>query len=156
MIKTNAMRILETAGYDFEVLTYEAKAALDGVTVAEKIGEAPERVYKTLVTMGSAREYFVFVIPAPAELDMKKAAKAAGVKEISMLPLAKLTATTGYVRGGCTAIGMKKDFPVFIDESAEELPYFVVSAGKIGMQLKLSPKDLAAASGAKFAEITHK
>ena len=154
MIKTNAMRILETKGIDFELITYEAKTALDGVTVAEKIGVDVDRVYKTLVTTAGPREFYVFVIPAAEELDLKKAARAAGVREIDMLPLAKLTPTTGYVRGGCTSIGMKKDFPTFIDSSAKDKNYIVVSAGKIGMQLKLAPDDLKNAANASYAEIT--
>ena len=154
MIKTNAMRILETKKIDFEVITYEAKTALDGVTVAEKLNINPDLVYKTLVTTSSPREFFVFVIPVAKELDMKKAAKAAGVKEISMLPLNKLTPTTGYVRGGCTMIGMKKDFPGFIDKSAMDKEFILVSAGKIGMQLKLAPNDLKDAASAAYADLT--
>ncbi|MBE5759457.1 MAG: Cys-tRNA(Pro) deacylase [Clostridiales bacterium] len=153
MIKTNAMRILETANIPFEVLLYEAKTALDGVTVAGKIGENPENVYKTLVAQGGPRDFYVFIIPVAEELDMKKAARAAGTKEITMLPLSKLTPVTGYVRGGCTAIGMKKDFPAFIDESAILLDHMVVSAGKIGMQLKLLPDDLLKAANAQYADL---
>ena len=126
---------------------------LDGVSVAEKTGQAAESVYKTLVTIAGPRELFVFIVPVAEELDLKKAAKAAGVKKVDMLPLKDLTAATGYVRGGCSAIGMKKKYPTVIDASAEQLELIIVSAGKPGLQMKLSPLDLARVAEASFKDI---
>ena len=112
-------------------------------------------VYKTLVTVGKSGGHYVFVIPIEAEIDFKKAAKVVGEKSLVMLPLKDLTNVTGYIRGGCTAVGMKKQFPTVIQNDAEELEYMYVSAGKRGMQIKLSPKDLQKASNAKFHDVTH-
>ncbi|MBB4823082.1 Cys-tRNA(Pro)/Cys-tRNA(Cys) deacylase [Sporosarcina luteola] len=154
MVKTNAVRLLESEGIAFETIEYDVDdGQLDGVSVAEKTGQPADRVYKTLVTIAAPQALFVFIIPVAQELDLKKAAKAVSVKNLDMLPLKDLTKETGYVRGGCTAIGMKKPFPVVIDQSAERLPEFVVSAGKPGLQMKLAPADLARLSGASFAPL---
>lgn len=154
--KTNAMRLLETRNAEFEVLTYDAgDGQIDGVSVAAKIGRAPETVYKTLVTQGGPAAFFVFVIPVEAELDLKKAARLAGVKSIEMLPVKDLQRVTGYIRGGCSPIGMKRPLPTFIDNSAKGLDRMVVSAGKIGAQLVLRPADLVNAVGARLEELTH-
>lgn len=151
--KTNAMRILEKKKIPYQVHTYDCEEFLDGVSVADTLGQPHELVYKTLVTMGKSREYYVFVIPIEAELDLKKAAKAVGEKSIEMLPLKELTAVTGYIRGGCTAIGMKKQFVTVMDESAQKLERVMVSGGKRGIQVELSPEDLMKAAGGAFADI---
>jgi len=153
-VKTNAVRLLENEGVLFEVIEYDVSdGQLDGVSVAEKTGQQADLVYKTLVTIAAPSELFVFIIPVAEELDLKKAAKAAGVKKLEMLPLKDLTKETGYVRGGCTAIGMKKPLPVIIDQSAEPLPTFIVSAGKPGLQMKVAPADFARVASASFAAI---
>lgn len=154
-VKTNAMRILERMHIPYEYSTYECEEFTDGIHVADLLGLPHERVYKTLVTVGKSNNHFVFVIPIETEIDFKKAAKAAGEKSVEMLHLKDLTKVTGYVRGGCTSIGMKKQFPTFIQCQAEMLDYLYVSAGKPGMQLKLSPLDLKAAANATFADVIH-
>ena len=154
-VKTNAMRILERMHIPYEYSTYECEEFTDGIHVADLLGLPHERVYKTLVTVGKSNNHYVFVIPIETELDFKKAAKAAGEKSVEMLHLKDLTKVTGYVRGGCTSIGMKKQFPTFIQCQAEMLDYLYVSAGKPGMQLKLSPLDLKAAANATFADVIH-
>ena len=154
--KTNAVRLLEQQKVAYELFEYETEdgQAVDGITVASKIGQPVEHVFKTLLATAGPNRYYVFVVPVAAELHLKKAAKAAGEKKIEMLPVKDLLGLTGYVRGGCSPVGMKKLFPTFIDASAENLDFIIVSAGKIGMQMKLSPADLAKASKAKFADIT--
>lgn len=129
------MRILESASVGYRVHTYEG-GALSGVQVAAALEEDPKRLFKTLVTVGAPRKYYVFVIPVEAELDLKKAARAAGEKSIEMLPQKQLFALTGYVHGGCSPIGMKKQFPTFFHESAKECETILFSAGKIGMQIE--------------------
>lgn len=153
--KTNAMRIIENAGISFQTYRYESDGqALDGVTVAGKLGKAPEEVYKTLVTKGSARDPYVFVLPANAELDLKKAAKAVGEKAVAMIHVADINKLTGYVRGGCSPVGMKKQYVTVIHAAAQQLPTITVSAGRIGRQVELNALDLARLTGAAFAEIT--
>lgn len=149
------MRILERMHIPYEYSTYECEEFTDGIHVADLLGLPHERVYKTLVTVGKSNNHYVFVIPIETEIDFKKAAKAAGEKSVEMLHLKDLTKVTGYVRGGCTSIGMKKQFPTFIQCQAEMLDYLYVSAGKPGMQLKLSPLDLKAAANATFADVIH-
>ncbi|OWR29012.1 aminoacyl-tRNA deacylase [Saccharibacillus sp. O23] len=152
--KTNAMRKLEELSIPYETLSYDNEDGLiHGTAVAEKVGLAPETVFKTLVAH-SGPNGFVFAIPVGDELDLKKAARAAGEKKIEMLPLKELQKWTGYVRGGCSPIGMKKHFPTFIDASGETLEHIAVSAGKIGLQMKLSPEGLARAAQASFADLT--
>lgn len=153
-VKTNAVRLLESEQVPYELMEYDINdGQLDGVSVAAKTGQEASLVYKTLVTIAGPRELFVFIVPVAEELDLKKAAKAAGVKKLDMLPLKDLTKETGYVRGGCSAIGMKKKYPTVIDASAEQLEHFVVSAGKPGLQMKLSPTDLARIAEASFSDI---
>lgn len=154
-VKTNAMRILDKKKIAYEYRSYECTEFTDGIETADKLGLPHEEVYKTIVTTGKSGEHYVFVLPIEGEIDFKKAARAVGEKSLEMLHLKELTPLTGYVRGGCTAIGMKKNFPVVIDESAHAFARIHVSAGKIGAQLTLAPDDLAAVSGAKFADITH-
>lgn len=153
-IKTNAMRILEKNKISYQVHTYDCEEFVDGVSVAEQLGQPHEIVYKTLVTVGRSREYYVFVIPIEAELDLKKAAQAVHEKAIQMLPLKDLTAVTGYVRGGCTAVGMKKQFVTVIDATAQGFERIMVSGGKRGVQIELSPEDLRKAAGGSFADVT--
>ena len=127
---------------------------MDGLQIADKLSLPYEQVYKTLVTVGSSKNYFVFVIPIAEELDMKKAAKSVGEKSVEMIHVKDINAITGYIRGGCTAIGMKKQYVTRIDESAQALEKMIVSGGKLGMQLELAPQDLAKAANAEFADIT--
>ena len=152
-LKTNAMRMLEKLKIPYEYMTYECDEFISGIDTADMNGLTHEIVYKTLVTTGKSGEHYVFVLPIEAELDLKSAAKAVGEKSVEMLPFKEITKVTGYVRGGCTAIGMKKKFPTVIDSSASKLDAIYVSGGKIGMQLKLKPDDLKKASGAEYADV---
>lgn len=152
--KTNAMRMLDKQGIAYEALTYDASDGnIDGVSVAAKVGWDPAHVYKTLVLRGSDRNYYVGVIPVAAELDLKKAAKVFGVKNVELIPVADLLPVTGYIRGGCSPIGMKKDFPLCVDRSAEELDFILVSGGRIGTQIKLDPCRLMALRHARSADL---
>lgn len=151
--KTNAMRILETMDIEYEMRTYESDGFIDGVSLAQKLSLPYEQVYKTLVTVGRSKEYYVFVIPVAEEIDFKKAAKVVGEKSLEMLPLKDLTAVTGYIRGGCTSVGMKKKFRTTIQEDAILLEKIVVSGGRLGLQLILKPEDLLAASDAEYADV---
>ncbi|QQE47269.1 Cys-tRNA(Pro)/Cys-tRNA(Cys) deacylase ybaK [Peptoniphilus harei] len=153
MKKTNAMRILESENIDFEIIEYSTKDGIGGVDVAEKLGEDKDRVFKTLVTESKEGENFVFVVPVSSELDLKKAAKASGSKKVEMILQKKLLPLTGYVHGGCSPVGMKKEFKTFIDSSAENLDFFYVSGGKVGMQIKLNPKELVNLIDGEFADI---
>ncbi|WP_433595800.1 Cys-tRNA(Pro) deacylase [Lysinibacillus xylanilyticus] len=153
--KTNAIRLLEQQKIQFEVIEYETgDGQVDGISVAEKIGHPVSRVFKTLVAKASAQKLFVFVIPVAEELDLKAAAKVVGEKKIDMLPVKELLGYTGYVRGGCSPVGMKKLYPTVIDTSAQEQGKIIVSAGKIGMQIHLQLDDLVVATKAKLAPIT--
>ncbi len=152
--KTNAMRILDQAKIRYAHHSYLHRdgEAVDGVTVAELLNQPPERVFKTLVTR-YGRECYVFVIPVAAELDLKAAAAAAGVKSIEMIHVAEISQLTGYLRGGCSPIGMKKLFPTVIDSSAEKFDAIIFSGGRIGTQLEMAPGALAELIGASFAAI---
>ena len=152
--KTNVMRILEKLGVPFEARTYpHGKEAVDGVTVAELTGENPDFVFKTLVTESNKKEYFVFVIPVARELDLKKAARAAGVKAVEMIPVREINKVTGYIRGGCSPVGMKKQYRTYFHETAEKNPVIMVSGGKIGTQVALDPADLCRVTGGSFADL---
>lgn len=151
--KTNAMRILETMKIAYEMRTYECEDFVDGVHLAEMLQLPYEQVYKTLVTVGKSKNHYVFVIPVAEEIDFKKAARVVGEKALEMLPLKDLTAVTGYIRGGCTSIGMKKKFRTVIQEDAEILDDIVVSGGRRGLQLILKPEDLRKAAEAEFADV---
>jgi Cys-tRNA(Pro)/Cys-tRNA(Cys) deacylase len=153
-IKTNAMRILEREKIPFTHYTYECEEFVDGIQVADMLGLPHEKVYKTLVTVGNSKNYYVFVLPIEAELDLKKAAKSVGEKSLAMIHVKEINAVTGYVRGGCTAVGMKKQYVTRIDESAKDLEQVIVSGGRIGSQIELKPEDLCRAAGAEFADIT--
>ncbi len=152
-VKTNAMRILESEKIPFIQHTYECKEFTDGVDIADRLGQPREKVYKTLVTVGSSKNYYVFVIPVAAELDLKKAARSVGEKSVEMLPVKEINRVTGYIRGGCTAIGMKKQYVTRIDSSAKAQPAIIVSGGRLGSQIELAPADLAKTADAEFDEI---
>ncbi|AKL95937.1 Cys-tRNA(Pro) deacylase [Clostridium aceticum] len=142
-LKTNAMRILEKAGILYETYTYNNRDGLvDGVSVAAKLGQPVEKVYKTLVTQAVSKEYYVFIIPVVAELDLKAAARAVGEKAVEMIKVTDINKVTGYIRGGCSPIGMKKPYKTVLDGSCEVLDTIIVSAGKIGYQIEIAPKDL--------------
>ncbi len=152
--KTNVMRILEQKKIPYTPHYYAHEdGAIDAVSVAQKLGQRPEQVFKTLVTRGPGG-FFVFVIPAAAELDLKAAARAAGQKSVEMLHVREINAVTGYIRGGCSPVGMKKLYPTVLDESALAQETIMVSAGKIGAQVELRPADLIAAVRASTANIT--
>ncbi len=152
-VKTNAMRILEAMGISFERYTYECDGFVDGLQIADMLSLPYEKVYKTLVTVGNSKNYFVFVIPVAEELDLKAAARSVGEKSVEMLHVKDINKVTGYIRGGCTAVGMKKQYVTRIDESAQSLEKMIVSGGRIGLQLELTPGDLARAAQAAFADI---
>lgn len=151
--KTNAMRILDKEGLAYTSYTYGGDEFLDGITVAGMIGKPMEQVFKTLVTRGTHGEIFVFVIPVAQELALKEAAKAVGEKAVDMLPAKEITAITGYLKGGCSPIGMKKLYRTVIDASAQNLTTMIFSAGKRGMQLEMAPQDLAKVCHADFAQV---
>lgn len=154
MEKTNAMRILEKNKIAYETKTYDgADGVIDGVSVAAKIGQDPRFVYKTLVTQGKSKNYFVFVIPVACELNLKAAAKSVGEKSVEMIAVKDINKITGYIRGGCSPVGMKKQFQTVIDASAKDLECFYVSGGKIGIQLGISPQKLSSLIDAKFESI---
>ncbi len=150
--KTNAMRILESMKIPYAHLTYECDEFTDGLQIADMLSLPYEKVYKTLVTSGN-RDYYVFVIPVAEELDLKAAARSVGVKSVEMIHVKDINKITGYIRGGCTAVGMKKQYVTRIDSTAESLEKIIVSGGRIGSQLELAPQDLARATGAEFADI---
>lgn len=153
--KTNAARILDKENAAYEILHYDSQdGKVDGVSVAGKIGYPAEIVYKTLVAAGSSKQHYVFIIPVAEELDLKAAAKAAGEKKIEMVAVKEILQLTGYIRGGCSPLGMKKPFPSFLARQAENLAEIIISAGKIGMQLKLSPEDLIKTTNGQYADIT--
>ena len=154
--KTNSMRFLEkqNIAYTAHQYPHEEGVAVDGVTVARTMGENPAAVFKTLVTQGAGRDYFVFVIPVAEELDLKAAARAVGQKSVAMLPVAELLKVTGYVRGGCSPVGMKKQYVTVFDQSALTQQRIYVSGGRIGTQICAAPQDLIGAVRAKVAPLT--
>jgi len=155
MAKTNAIRILESKGIAHSFVEYESSDdTVDAITVAHKINADPDMVFKTLVTVNEHNEYFVFVIPGPMDLNMKKAAAASGSKKIELIKVKELLPLTGYIRGGCSPIGMKKLFPTFIDEAAQLFEKIYCSAGIRGMQLYIAPDDLLSVISAEYADLT--
>lgn len=153
-MKTNAVRILESKGIVHSTIEYESdEDELDAISVANKVGAQPETVFKTLVARNENNELLVFVIPGNFELSLKKAAKASGSKNIEMIKVKELQPLTGYIRGGCSPIGMKKLFPTYIDETAQLNEKIYCSAGVRGMQINLSPSDLADVTEAEFADL---
>lgn len=148
--KTNALRMLDDAGIAYTPRMYLAAYALDGARTAELIGVPYSRVFKTLAAVGASGAFYVFVIPVNEDLDLKLAAEAVSEKSVAMLPLARLTDVTGYVRGGCSPVGMKKRYRTVIDASALQHERICVSAGRVGLMMELAASDLAAVIGAKF------
>jgi len=153
-VKTNVMRLLEQAGVSYTAHTYDPEQGIDGVSVARQLGQNPDAVFKTLVTQGKSRAFYVFVIPVAMTLNLKRAASACGEKSIEMIPQKLLLPNTGYIHGGCSPMGMKKAYPTFVDETAQLFDTICVSAGKIGAQVELAPDDLCRMTGAAYAALT--
>ena len=153
-IKTNVMRILEKEGIAHRVHFYSPDTGIDGVSVARALSQDPQAVFKTLVTQGKSRAFYVFVIPVAQTLSLKRAANACGEKSIEMIPQKMLLPNTGYIHGGCSPVGMKKAYPTFIDETAQLFDAICVSAGKIGAQVELSPGELIKLTRADVAPVT--
>ena len=153
--KTNVMRTLEQKGIAYTAHAYEHEegVAVDGVTVANMLGQDPEQVFKTLVARGASKGIYVFVIPVAENLDLKKAARAVGEKSIEMVAVKEINALTGYIRGGCSPVGMKKQYPTVFHETAEIIDTIMVSAGKIGLQVELEPQALMELVGGELADI---
>ncbi|MBD5390765.1 Cys-tRNA(Pro) deacylase [bacterium] len=155
MEKTNVMRILDQKKIKYEAYEYphEEGVCVDGIKVATLLGQNLDEVFKTLVAIGSSKHYYVFVIPVAEELDLKKAARAVREKSVELIPVKDLLHITGYIRGGCSPIGMKKQFPTILHESARFLPQIIFSAGKIGHQVKVNPLDLQQLIRGEFIDI---
>ena len=152
-IKTNAMRFLDSKKIAYSVNTYECEDFIDGVHIAQMLGQDENMSYKTLVTKGKSGGYFVFVLPVAKELDMKKAAKAVSEKSVEMVHVKDINAVTGYIRGGCSPLGMKKQFPTVVDQSAQGFETIIISGGRLGSQIMLSPSDLVSACDGSFGDI---
>lgn len=152
-LKTNAMRFLDKCGIEYAVQTYQCDEFVDGIHVAENLGQPLEETFKTLVARGKSGAYYCFEVPVAEELDLKKAAKSVDEKSVELIPVKEITKVTGYVRGGCTPIGMKKQFVTVIHASAADLPLFYISGGRIGTQIRLSPKRLAESINGRFEDI---
>ncbi|WP_455661796.1 Cys-tRNA(Pro) deacylase [Pradoshia sp.] len=154
--KTNALRILEQKKVPYELLQYSPEdGKIDGISVAEKIGEDFRYVFKTLVTISASKNVYIFVIPVASELDLKRAARVAGEKKVDLLPVAELQKYTGYIRGGCSPVGMKKQYSTFFEKQAQELGVIIVSAGKIGLQMKVAIADLLSVTNGQLASVIH-
>ncbi len=154
--KTNAMRILDRNKISYTLNTYSCDNFIDGIQIADQLGQDYNMTFKTLVTCGKTGNYYVFAIPIHLELDLKKAAKAVGEKNIEMLHVKDINKVTGYIRGGCTPIGMKKQYPTVVHESAASLKEIIISGGRLGTQIFLAPEDLIKVTGGKFADIVKK
>ena len=152
--KTNVMRVLEQHRIPYTAHTYDPDGGLDGMSVARQLGQDPAAVFKTLVARGASGGYYVFDIPVAETLDLKKAAKAVGEKSVAMLPQKELLPLTGYVHGGCSPVGMKKQFPTVFDETAELFDTICVSAGKVGFQVEVNPADLIGLVGGTVEDLT--
>jgi Cys-tRNA(Pro)/Cys-tRNA(Cys) deacylase len=153
LLKTNAMRILDSLGIRYETAGYPIAEHVNAVAVAEELGVSPDIVWKTLVAQDERNAPLVFCIPSPAELILKKAARAAGAKKVDLVSLRDLTPLTGYVRGGCSPVGMKKSYPTWLDETAAIFPRIYVNAGTRGLQVIVAPSDLIRATNAKTADL---
>lgn len=151
--KTNAMRILDRNKINYRVNTYECDEFIDGIHVADLNGDPYDQSFKTLVTVGKTGNYYVCVIPIDKEIDFKKAAKEFGEKSLEMIHVKDINAITGYIRGGCTPLGMKKLYPTIVHESAQQFNEIIISGGKLGMQIILNPQDLVKVVNGKFADI---
>ena len=152
-IKTNAMRILEKNHIVFEVKTYACDEFVDGVHIADQLGQPYEKSFKTLVMQGKSKEYHVFVLPVDKEVDLKKAARVVEEKSLEMVHVKEINAVTGYIRGGCTPIGMKKQYDTIIHESAQNFDQIIISGGRLGSQIFLAPGDLVKVTGGRYADI---
>ena len=152
-VKTNAMRILDRNKITYKVNTYECDEFIDGVHIAQKLGQSCEMSFKTLVTVGKSGNYHVFVLPVAEELDMKKAAKTAGEKSVEMLHVKDINSVTGYIRGGCSPLGMKKQYATVVDKSAEQFDEIIISGGRLGSQIFLDPNDLVKVTRGKLDDI---
>lgn len=152
-IKTNAMRILEKNKISYETIQYECEEFIDGLHTAQKTGAPVEQSFKTLVVQGKSKEYYVLVIPIAEEIDLKKAARVLKEKSIEMIHVKDITKVTGYIRGGCSPLGMKKQYPTVIHQSALKYKEIYVSGGRIGTTLRLKPEDLAKVVHADFENI---
>ena len=153
--KTNAARLLDAASIDYELIPYEVdETDLGAQHIADQLGEDIEQVFKTLVLQGDKTGHFVCVIPGAEEVDLKKAARVSGNKKVDLIPMKELLPTTGYIRGGCSPVGMKKPFPTFIDETCILHDYIYVSAGVRGLQFKINPETLVAFVGAEIVDLT--
>lgn len=152
-IKTNAMRILDKNKISYELKTYECDEFIDGIHIADQLGQPYERMFKTLVTVGKSKNYFVFVIPVDQELNLKAAAKIVGEKNVEMIHVKDIQPVTGYIRGGCTPVGMKKQYPTVIHETAQNYDTITISGGRIGTQIVLDPQDLIKVTRGQFSDI---
>ena len=151
--KTNAMRLLDKQKIAYKVNLYTCDEFIDGVHVADQLGQSYDSSFKTLVTVGKSGEHYVFVLPIDRELDLKKAAKVVGEKSVEMIHVKDILALTGYVRGGCTPLGMKKRFPTVVHASVLDFDEVIISGGRIGAQIMIAPQDLLQATGARTADI---
>ncbi len=151
--KTNAMRILDRNKISYKEHLYESDGFADGVTIANKLNQPTERVFKTLVAVGKSRNYYVFVVPVAEELNLKAAAAAVGEKSVEMIHVKDINSVTGYIRGGCSPIGMKKQFRTVINDSAQNFDNIIFSGGRRGAQIEMNPNELADLIGADFAHI---
>lgn len=152
-VKTNAMRFLDKSKIAYTVQTYECEEFIDGVHVAEKLNQPLDETFKTLIAQGKSGNYYCFLLPVAMELDLKKSARSVSEKSVELIHVKDITKITGYVRGGCTPIGMKKQFMTVIHKSAENLELFYISGGRIGTQIRLSPNELVKAVRGKFEDI---
>ena len=152
-VKTNAVRILDRNKIEYELNKYECDDFKDGVSIADMLEQSYDMSFKTLVTVGKSGKYYVFAIPVDKEINMKKAAKEVGEKNIEMVHVKDINAVTGYIRGGCTPLGMKKNYPTVINESAKEHEKIIVSGGRLGLQIILKPDDLVKVTNGRYADI---
>lgn len=152
-VKTNAMRILDRNKISYEVNSYECEEFIDGIHIADMLGQSYDESFKTLVTKSKRGGFFVFALPINRELDLKKAAKAVGEKSLEMIHVKEINAVTGYIRGGCTPLGMKKDYPTIIHESAMKYERIIISGGRIGSQIIVNPNDLIKVTNARYEDI---
>lgn len=152
-VKTNAVRILDRNKIEYELNKYECDDFKDGMSIADMLEQSYDMSFKTLVTVGKSGKYYVFAIPVDKEINMKKAAKEVGEKNIEMVHVKDINAVTGYIRGGCTPIGMKKNYPTVINESAKEHKKIIVSGGRLGLQIILKPDDLVKVTNGRYADI---
>lgn len=152
-VKTNAMRILDKKKVVYKVNSYECDEFIDGVHIADKLNQSYEKSFKTLVAVGKSKEHYVFAIPVDQEIDFKKAARVVGEKSIELVPVKEIQGLTGYIRGGCTPIGMKKLFKTVIQESAKEHEEIIISGGRLGLQILLNPNDLIEAVQGEYGDV---